>query len=472
MPVKNEQLNFAIIIILLFAAIFIAFLLLRPTSVASFIPYLLVIAPLIFLIALFNTDIALILLIFSMLLSPELSLGGVRGRAIVLRLDDIFLLLIFFGWMAKMAVNKEFGLLKSSSLLKPIFVYIFICIISSGIGVLRGTTKPLTSFLYIFKYVEYFLVFFMVRNNIRSKAQVKVFVMFMFITATIVGAYGLFSALALGMRATAPFEGNIGEANTLAGYLMLMMGIAGGILLYGNKSKTGFLLGGFLLLSIWPFLYTYSRSGLIGFFVMYLVFIIIVKRYKLSIILSFMILAVIAPIIFQKPIFWRARRAFSVGGRYEVLGGEMTIDDSGAARLRSLQESFDKWKQNPLLGEGVGTGRAMYDVQYARTLREVGVVGSLAFFWILATLLKVGWRTFRNTDLDNFSRGLSLGYFCAFIGMLVMGIGAEVFIIIRIMEPFWFLTAIVVALPEVNKISTAKNLDLLMDKCNINCIGK
>ncbi len=472
MPVKNEQLNFAVIIILLFFALAAIFFLVRPTSVASFLPYILIIAPVIFLVSLFNTDIALILLIFSMLLSPELSLGGVRGRAVVIRLDDIFLFLIFFGWMAKTAINKELGLLKTSILMKPIAVYIFVCILSSGIGVLRGTTKPLTSFFYIIKYIEYFLIFFMVSNNIRSKSQVKIFVTFMFITAAIVGLYGLFSTFVLGMRATAPFEGKIGEANTLAGYLMLMMGIAGGIFLYGEKSKAWFLLAGFLLFSIWPFLYTYSRSGLIGFFVMYLIFILVVKRYKLSIILSFIILTIIAPMIIQKPIFWRARRAFTVGGRYEVLGGEITIDDSGAARLRSFQDSFNKWKKNPLLGEGVGTGRAMYDIQYGRTLREVGIIGVLSFLWIIATLLKIGWRTFRNIELDKFSRGLSLGYFCALIGLLVMGIGAEVFIIIRIMEPFWFLTAIVVALPEVNRRLSAQGPDSALITDNINRIGQ
>lgn len=160
MLIKNEQTNFIIIISLLLIAISIIFFLVKPPTIQSFIPYLLIIMPIIFLIALFNTDVALVLLIFSMLLSPELSIGGVRGRAVVVRLDDIFLLLVFLGWMAKMAVNKEFGFLKTSSLIRPIFLYILICIISSGIGVLRGTTKLLTSFLYIFKYFEYFLVFF------------------------------------------------------------------------------------------------------------------------------------------------------------------------------------------------------------------------------------------------------------------------------------------------------------------------
>ena len=33
--------------------------------------------------------------------------------------------------------------------------------------------------------------------------------------------------------------------------------------------------------------------------------------------------------------------------------------------------------------------------------------------------------------------------------MLTHGIGANTFIIVRIMEPFWFLTAIVIMIPQV-----------------------
>ncbi|MCK5493743.1 MAG: O-antigen ligase family protein [Candidatus Omnitrophica bacterium] len=457
MPVKNEQLNFAVLIILLFFALAAIFFLVRPISVSAFLPYILIAVPIIFLIALFNTDIALVLLIFSMLLSPELALGGVRGRAIVVRLDDIFLFLIFFGWMTKMAINKELGFLKTSALVKPIWVYILICIISSCIGVLRGTTKPLTSFFYIFKYFEYFLIFFMVANNVRTKAQIKFFVVCMFITAAIVGLYGLFAAFSLNMRATAPFEGKIGEANTLAGYLIFMMGIAGGLFLYIKKNRVRFLLGGFLLFSIWPFLYTYSRSGLMGFFTMYLAITFLAKRHRISLLLCFIIFAIIAPNISQKPIFWRARQAFTHGSKYELLGEQVTLDESASARIRSWQSAMQTWVKNPIIGEGVASGRIMSDIQYGRVLREVGSIGFIAFVWLLIRLLKLGWNAIKNENLDNFSRGLALGHFCALLGLIVMGLGAEVFIIVRIMGPFWFLTAIISMLPEINNRSLKSN---------------
>jgi hypothetical protein len=43
-----------------------------------------------------------------------------------------------------------------------------------------------------------------------------------------------------------------------------------------------------------------------------------------------------------------------------------------------------------------------------------------------------------------------MGYMAGFIGLLFHGLGANTFIIVRIMEPFWFLTAMVVMFPELS----------------------
>ena len=55
---------------------------------------------------------------------------------------------------------------------------------------------------------------------------------------------------------------------------------------------------------------------------------------------------------------------------------------------------------------------------------------------------------YRNTSDPLFS-GLSLGYLAGFLAMLVHAIGANTFIIVRIMEPFWFLTAIIIMIPTI-----------------------
>jgi hypothetical protein len=54
-------------------------------------------------------------------------------------------------------------------------------------------------------------------------------------------------------------------------------------------------------------------------------------------------------------------------------------------------------------------------------------------------------------------KGISLGYIAGLIGLLVHGIGTNTFIIVRIMEPFWFLTGMVMMLPELEGVSGEEN---------------
>jgi O-antigen ligase len=94
------------------------------------------------------------------------------------------------------------------------------------------------------------------------------------------------------------------------------------------------------------------------------------------------------------------------------------------------------------------------DAQYPRILVETGVVGLLAFGWLIYILFLVGLRTWRNQQND-LLRGLSVGFIAGLVGLLVHAFGANTFIIVRIMEPFWFLTGIVIALAAMDEESRA-----------------
>jgi len=395
-----------------------------------------------------------------MLLSPEFHAGGgITGRAIVLRLDDVFLFVVFFGWLAKMAINKELGLLKYSLLNKPILAYIAACLVSTGIGAVQGTTNPKEGVFYILKYVEYFILFFMVTNNLRDMKQVKVFVSLMLLVSVIVGIFGLYSYFYLGERASAPFEGAGGEANTLAGYLLLIMGLVMGVFLYSRSSRQRLLFGGIFVFLTMPFIFTLSRAGWLGFFPMLIVFLIFSKRGKVILLLALLSAVAISPVIMPKAVEERFHATFAPDNRYTVLGKKITVDESTAIRLRTWKGSFEQWLKRPVLGYGVPGGGAISDVQYTRILREVGIVGFLAFLWIIVRLFKVGVISLNSLQTGDFAKGISLGFIAGLTGLLTMGVGSEVFIIIRIMEPFWFLAAMVVSLPELELAQVNKATD-------------
>jgi len=83
-----------------------------------------------------------------------------------------------------------------------------------------------------------------------------------------------------------------------------------------------------------------------------------------------------------------------------------------------------------------------------------GVVGFAAFAWLIGALVAAVASVYRHADTP-LIRGLAGGFLAGIIGTLVHGIGSNTFIIIRIMEPFWLLAAIVVAMPHLaERVST------------------
>ena len=137
-------------------------------------------AVIIFVLSFVSTQIALYILIFSMLLSPEFIVGategGTLGRGITLRADDFLVAIIGFSWLARMAINKELGLFLKTSLNRPIAYYIMVCVASTLLGALFGRLDLKTGFLFVLKYFEYVVIYFMVANYLKDRKQLKTFV--------------------------------------------------------------------------------------------------------------------------------------------------------------------------------------------------------------------------------------------------------------------------------------------------------
>src|SRR5512139_1545275 len=92
-------------------------------------------------------------------------------------------------------------------------------------------------------------------------------------------------------------------------------------------------------------------------------------------------------------------------------------------------------------------------------LTNTGVVAVIAFFFLIGMLFRMSIGVYR-TSCDPLYSGLALGHLGAIVGLLVHGIGANTFIIVRIMEPFWFLTALVVMSPEIEARAMAAGTSL------------
>ncbi|MBN2516669.1 MAG: O-antigen ligase family protein [Deltaproteobacteria bacterium] len=399
-----------------------------------------------------NPEISLYLLLIAMLLSPEFIVGDLMGRGtgargVTVRLDDFLIVIIGLGWFLRTAIDKELGLFLRTLLNTPIAIYITACLASTLIGFMSGRLKLLTGIFFILKYFEYFVIYFMAVNYLREKKQVERFV------AVILGVCFVICIIAIlqipaGGRVTAPFEGEVGEPNTLGGYLVLMLSIATGLLVMPQSTEHKKYLGVLIALIIVSLLATLSRSSWLAAFPMVLTLIYFSPR-KTLLIISLLVVILISPFALPKAV--KERALYTVAQRYhaeQIEVGGVRIDTSTSARLYSWKDALTKdFIKHPILGYGI-TGYKFLDAQYPRMLVETGVVGFISFFILLFSVYRNALHNYRTTT-DPFFSGIILGYLAGFVGMILHAIGTNTFIIVRIMEPFWFLTAIVIMIPKI-----------------------
>ena len=311
----------------------------------------------VFILSFSSTEIALYILIFSMLLSPEFVVGETGGaslgRGVTLRIDDFLIMIIGISWLARMSINKELGLFLRTPLNTPIAYYIIICLVSTLFGALFGRVNIKTGFFFILKYFEYMIIYFMVINHLQTRKQVTYYLWALLITCAIVSLIGI-SQIPSGERVTAPFEGEAGEPNTLGGYLIFMISIASGFLLTTNSSLDRLKYGFLIFLFIIPLIYTQSRSSYLSI-IPAIITLIILSEKKIWIIGICIILGLSLPVITPEIAKQRLSYTFVQGkSRTDVVQvGGVKLDTSTSARILSWRNAFRDWIKHPVLGFGV-----------------------------------------------------------------------------------------------------------------------
>jgi O-antigen ligase len=402
-----------------------------------------------------NTELALHIILLSMLLSPEIVVGGVGGisigkpevkaEALVLRMEDLILATVTFAWFARTALFKELGLIRRTPLNPAIFAYIVSLILATLLGVYTGSVRPIRGFFYALKYLEFFVVYFMTVNYVQEERQMRRLLTTALLTCAVAAVMGI-AQIPSGERVSAPFEGKYGEPNTFGGYLIFMLALILGHLLSARALPAAL---GWLALSglvTMPLLYTLSRTSWVAAIPMLLTLIVLSPR-RLILMIGLGSLVVVGPLAFPKQVVDRYNYTLHDRvDRSDYRVGGSRLDTSTAARLDSWKDGIAGWAKRPLFGYGV-TGFTFMDAQFVRVLVETGLVGLLAFLWLLARIFRLAWSTHWRLVGTRFE-GLTLGYLAGLVGMIAHAFGANTFIIVRIMEPFWFLTAIIAMLPQ------------------------
>ena len=399
---------------------------------------------------------ALLLIIFSTLLSPEISLGqipfhGARMRAVVVRFEDILLIIVTISWLAQIAITKKAYTIKNTPLFKHFSLFLLITLLATLKGAFFNWLSPATGFFYFLKITEYFLLYLMVANNLKDTQQIKMYTAAFLLVALIVCIYCSFQ-IGIIPRISAPFEGEA-EPNTLGGYFLIILGVSLGLALYiPSTGKRVFYIALAALLLYLSF-HTQSRATYAGIAPLFLTFLVIGRNrraYVIGGLAVIILLFAINALVLPGVVTARIQHTFKSDQRRDTPEvGFTKLDTSSMDRVYKTIEVLDAWQLEPILGYGI-MGLGFIDGQYIRILAESGLLGMMAFIWLMLNLFKRVRETTRITTNDPFAQGLSVGFTAALVAIMVHAIPTNsILIIIRIAEPLWFLAAMVVMYPRL-----------------------
>jgi hypothetical protein len=435
--------------------IFIAYFIGRSITTSPFIIITIISAIFVALLTFQNPENGIIFLVYSMLLSPEIPVGNVPGRAIAIRVDDVLIIIVFVAWLAHISVQKDWKGFLVTPFDKLILALSGIYIFSTSWGVLEGRINPIKGMFYALKYIEYFILYWVTVNTLITESAIYRSVRAGLITCLIVTAYA-WSMMPTHARVSAPFDKVGGEPASLGGYYLVIFSILIAAILHAETTTSAIIPAIALLFSFTPFVRTLSRASYLALIPLTLSILIFTKKkkiiYGLALIGSIIFTPLIAPSLVHDAMA-RVNQTFTAGSsaQYKAVGS--ITDQSALERITSWKTIVtEKLMRTPftfLFGNGI-TGVGFIDGQLFSTLGETGVIGIILFYGLILKIFLFAKRVYHESSRP-LAQSLSLGLMTAVPAVLAQSFTTNSFIIVRIMEPFWFLTGLVVAIHTLSE---------------------
>lgn len=440
---------FAIFMVLCAIALFVFHFHIRNQSLTL----ALAVSMIVFGTTVLRVDYGLYILVTAMLLSPEIQAGNVGGhgeRGVNLRYDDVLIIVIFIGVLVKLAFEGSPVLLRTNPINAGIFFYYLACIVATldAWRISVPAWDKSVAFFVLLKMLEFYMIFVMVGLAVNSLKDLRRQLTVFLVVALVVCAYGIVSIGTLA-RVSAPFEAGGTEPNTLGGYLMIVMCLAAGLFMFAPTRGLKIVFTLVAACAFVPFIMTLSRASYISLLIAFTALGIMGRRFTI-LVLVVTVLA-LSPFVMPQEVKDRVNYTFQRGpGERVVLAGLETpirVDKSTYERIYVWQKVRFNLSVWPWFGGGVSWENVL-DSQYARVFIETGVVGFAAFLFLLYRVLRTTRESYR-WSRDWVAKGLGLGISACTFGLIVHGLGTITFLIVRIMEPFWFLVALSVVARDV-----------------------
>jgi len=334
-------------------------------------------------------------------LIPLLPMQTVRYRLHDLPLGEKLVDFILLGVLIGLLLHAKRPIFVASPLNKAILIFCVITYVGLWEGSLfHDMPPPLwytdARFSDWKNYVEMLLIFFVAAAALRTPKHMTIAIALMCISVLLVNrSYHS----TIGDRDFSHFSYELRDAGTLGfagenGMGAFQSQFAVFFLALGSFAKKKYVrwgLYGIALTCIYCLVLTFSRGGYFGFLLGILVLGLIKER-KFLIMLAILLFSwqAIVPHAVQERVFMT----------YEEEGG---LDSSAQERVDLWQDALQVIGQNPVLGTGFDTYKFMGRVgpyqdthnYYLKVFLELGLVGLLLFFWLIASAFRLSWRLFR-----------------------------------------------------------------------------
>jgi len=392
-----------------------------------------------------------ILIIISASFSFKITLESIGNESIFVKFGDLVFVFLILIALFKI---KDW---KSTPLDLPFVIFALIMMLAIYRGIAINTiSRPSMSVLYLLKIIQYFLLFYLMFNLISNRNEARFYAIVIFATALLIGVYGIIEHFRPYPHYpfSYPFFYRIYErgyfyhdANHFAAYLMFMASLIFGLLLFTSKhflKKIGLFVI-FLFLSL-PLFWTYSRAAYSALFVSLLVISGIKSK---RILIPTLALFTLFIFLFASPAVIDRIYSFKTA----ILSNNPHTS-SIAYRFQQIRYALETIKQYPFLGIGLAArSRVFYENQFIMFISEIGILGLIAFFSIILTIFSAAISLYRSTE-SNLIKGFSAGYMGGLLGLLLEGNTLVIFLISRVMIPFWLVTAIIFWLLSEQKKGT------------------
>jgi len=405
-----------------------------------------------------NPKNGLIVLVFSMLLSPQLILLDIPGRPLTVRIDDLLIIVVFIAWLGHIGITKDWKGFVKTDLDFPIVLLLILYVLGTSRGILFGTVaNPLKALFFTLKYVEYYILYWLAANLIDSKEVIKKCLIAGVITLVAVTIYA-YSQFGDPGGVAAPFDWGGREPASLGGYYLIIYAVIFAFLLHAESIKQRMLSFALILFLLPPFVKTLSRASYLAFFPMILTMLLLTRKGKTMLGGMLLLGVLIFPIVFHGLYSDMTRRVMiTFTGTHDEnfqsyrVGSAKISDQSALERIKSwrwvVSERFARNPLNMLIGSGV-TGLGFIEGQFFLVLGETGILGAVIFYWILFRIFRISYRIYRSSS-ETIPQSVSLAAAASVVGLLFQSLTTNTFIIVRIMEPFWFLVALAMIMPDI-----------------------